>query len=132
MSNYCDIGVMKCFILYCTLLRYNDISAFCQATSHHIHYFVITLHLIMFFPPYLLLNLSLIWSKSVMITFLREWWNCRQKQPSQQESRPGADDNQHCQSYARFHNIHRTAQNTAGNPKNGKEKLPKRSPKLNT
>lgn len=60
-----------------------------------------------------------------MITFLREWWNCRQKQPSQQESRPGVGGSRRCQSYARFRNSHRKAQNTAGNPKNGEQKWPK-------
>lgn len=67
-----------------------------------------------------------------MITFLREWWSCRQKQPSQQESRPGAGDIRRCQSYARFHNSHRKAQNTAGNPKNGEQISQQSSPKLTT
>lgn len=71
-------------------------------------------------------------NKSVMITFLKEWWNCRQKQPSQQESRPGASGSQLCQSYERFHNSRRKAQNTEDSPKVENKSESKSDLKLNT
>lgn len=53
---------------------------------------------------------------SVIITFLTEWWSCRQTQPSQQGSRRGATGTLHCQFSSPCHNNRRITQSTAGSP----------------
>lgn len=56
------------------------------------------------------------WVKSIMITFLKRWWNCRQRQPFQPWSRRGATGSLHCQFSSACHSNHRITQSTADSP----------------
>lgn len=51
-----------------------------------------------------------------IITFAIEWWNCRQRQPSQQGSTQGATCILHSLFFSPCRSIHRIRQSTGGNP----------------
>lgn len=65
---------------------------------------------------------------SEIITFSIEWWNCRQRQPSQQGSTQGATCILHSLFFSPCRSIHRIRQSTGGNPARKQNMVKEKNP----
>lgn len=66
------------------------------------------------------------------LTFLEEWWSCKQTQPFLQGSRQEAAGIQPSQSSCHDHNSHKTEQNTADSPAKTRARQLEQQPTITT